>query len=68
MDRYEEVRKAILHRLKELGAQPHQPVSMYELGNALFPKFTEHEIVDGVIGLQDRRIVELLNGNRLQLR
>ena len=68
INRYEEVRVEILVSLRELGVRPRQPVGMYRLGNALLPQFTNHEIVDGVIGLQDRRILELLNANRLQLR
>jgi len=68
MERDEEVRFAILDRLKAIGAQPFQPVNLYAIGTALVPAgYSEHEIVDGVIGLQDRRIIDLMHGNRIQL-
>lgn len=44
-----------------------KPVSVYEVGTVLVPQFTEHELADAVIALHDRRIIELMTGNRVQL-
>ena len=68
MERDEEVRAAILDRLKAIGAQPFQPINLYAIGTALVPAgFSEHEVGDAVIALHDRKVVEILNGNRIQL-
>lgn len=67
MEREEEVKTAIIKHLEAVGGDM-KPVSMYVVGTALVTCFSERELADAAIALKDRRAVEILNGNSLELR
>ena len=68
MNRDEQTKAAIIERLNELGLEPNQPVSLFEIGTSLVPAgYSQDELVWALFALQSDKKIELLNGNRLQL-
>jgi hypothetical protein len=68
MDR-PEIRFALLALLHEIEVKTELPISLYEIGPPLVTQgFTQNDILHALYALQDDRIMELIEGNRLQLR
>ena len=67
MERDEEVRAAVVDCIREF-AETHSAISNYLLGAPLVSAgFTELEIADALLALNDAGVVELLEGNRVRL-
>ncbi|MBW6426110.1 hypothetical protein KX729_32640 [Rhizobium sp. XQZ8] len=52
MERWEEVRQAIIDLLRELKIEPEKALSLYEIGIPLVPKgFSQDELVNALLAL-----------------
>lgn len=65
MSRYDEIRTELLDILQGLGTEA---TSLYGVGVPMVGKgFGEHEIVNALIALDQKKLIELLPGNQVRV-
>lgn len=63
-----DIRAAIVKTIEDLQVPVGEPISLYAIGPTLVGMgFDELAIVDTLYGLQEAKIIELMDGNRLRV-
>ena len=66
MSRFNETETALIERLRALKALPDMSINVFDIGVPLTAAgFTQDEIVEVLIALEQDKIITLLPGNRL---
>lgn len=68
MNDQEDIVVKLMETFRSLNLEPGVPVSIYEIGPPMIAAgFTQLEIADALYALQGRKVITLMDGNRLRL-
>lgn len=68
MDQEADIVRKLMATFRGLDLKPGVPVSLYEIGPPMIAAgFTQLEVADTLYALQGRKVLNLLDGNRLAL-
>ena len=68
MSRHEEVKQAVLSKIRQLQSEQGGLISIFDIGVPLVAAdFTQEELADAIFELEREKVVEMLSDNRLRV-